>query len=317
MTAKPSDFRKNSIMINEINRINLLLRTFFKERNQKTLKSYQLDLEKFRRYLQVDTLEKAVRHLIDSPHSQANLTVMHYKSLLQKIGLKPATINRRLSALRSLVKTAYMLDLIPWQLEISNDRVKPYEDTEGPGIINVQKMLKTSRSQRNRKKAVRDHAILRLLYDLALKRGMVVNLDLADLDLNGRTIHVADVETKKKRKRLPAETTRALKDWISIRGIAAGPLFLNLDHAGKGNRLTGTSIYRIIRQLGDEIGIKTGPSGLRHTAISEAVKKGDEAGIEAKEVAAFSDHKNPEVLLKKKKKKERVQEILSKLIAKQ
>jgi len=55
-------------------------------------------------------------------------------------------------------------------------------------------------------------------------------------------------------------------------------MLTNLDRAGKGQRLTGTSLYRIVREYGHMVGVKTRPHGLRHTAITKAVKKAHEVG---------------------------------------
>ncbi len=115
-------------------------------------------------------------------------------------------------------------------------------------------------------------------------------------------------------KELPDVTARALTEWILIRGTEDGPVFTNFDHARKGNRLTGTSICRIIRKLGKEIGIQTGPHGIRHTAITGAVKKAREADIGLEEVVGFSDHKDVKTLLIYRDRERNVQGTLSKLI---
>ena len=120
-------------------------------------------------------------------------------------------------------------------------------------------------------KKIRDYAILRLLHDLGLRRSSVVNLDLADLEI------------EQEQKRLWV-TLNALLNWIEIRGTMPGAMFTNFDHALKGGRLTGTSIYRMVRKRGEQIGIKTRPHGIRHTAITEAVKKAKENGIGLEEV---------------------------------
>lgn len=92
-------------------------------------------------------------------------------------------------------------------------------------------------------------------------------------------------------------------------------MFTNFDHAQKGKRFTGTSIYRIARRLGVEIGINTRPHGIRHTATTEAVKKARKSGIGLEEVRDFSNHKRIESLLIYWDRERDVQGVLSKLIA--
>jgi len=81
------------------------------------------------------------------------------------------------------------------------------------------------------------------------------------------------------------------------------------------NTLTGTSIYRLVQKLGDEIGIKTRPHGIRHTAITEAVKKARDNGIGLEQVRDFSDHKEIKTLLVYRDRERNVQGQLSELLA--
>lgn len=68
-------------------------------------------------------------------------------------------------------------------------------------------------------KGVRDLAIFRLLFDLALRREEVASLDLGDLDLESETVSILG---KGKRERteltLPVPTRVALEDWLLVRG---------------------------------------------------------------------------------------------------
>ncbi len=301
---------------NYVNPAHTLIRAFLNGKNESTLRAYRADLENFREYVGVKTLSKSARLLIESLHGQANLLALNYKTQMQKQGFKPTTINRRLSALRSLIQLANTLGIISWKLEVKNDQVESYRDTSGPGEGNFRKMIAANWNQRNQQKAIRDYAILRLLHDLGLRRSSVVNLDYSDLDFEQKRIWVTlKRRTEKKMKELPDATATALSDWILIRGTDDGPFFTNFDHARKGNRLTGTSIYRIIRKLGKEVGIQTRPHGIRHTAITEVVKKAKEADIGLEEVIDFSDHKDVKTLLIYRDRERNVQGTLSKLIA--
>lgn len=293
-----------------------LIRAFLNGKNESTLRAYRADLENFREYLGEKTLSEAARIMIEAPHGQANLLALNYKTEMQGEGFKPTTINRRLSALRSLIQLANTLGMISWKLEVKNDQVESYRDTSGPGETNFQKMITANWNQRNKFKAIRDFAILRLLHDLGLRRSSVVNLDLADLEIEQKRLWVTlKRRSQKKMKHLPDSTLNALMEWIEIRGTHDGAMFTNFDHAGKGERLTGTSVYRLVRKLGEEIGIRTRPHGIRHTAITEAVKKAKENGIGLEEVVDFSDHKEIKTLLIYRDRDRNVQGTLSQLIS--
>jgi hypothetical protein len=91
------------------------------------------DLEDFRDFAKASTLEQAAHSLLTSTLGQANAIVLDYKAHLLGHQLTPATINRRLAALRSLVKLARMLGLVPWKLEVEGMKSEGYRDTQGPG----------------------------------------------------------------------------------------------------------------------------------------------------------------------------------------
>src|SRR5262249_62342700 len=101
-------------------------------------------------------------------------------------------------------------------------------------------------------KGLRDRALLRLLFDLGLRRAEAVRLDVADLDLQAGTVDVLGKgRTQKARLTLPGPTRGALAAWLAVRGSQPGPLFTSCDRAGKGSgRLTGSAVYTIVRRLG-------------------------------------------------------------------
>lgn len=152
---------------------------------------------------------------------------------------------------------------------------------------------------RNDPKGIRDRAIVRALFDLALRRGELVSLDLEDLDLKARTLRVIGKGLAEKMVlTIPEKTAEALAVWLGIRGISPGPLFTNFDHARKGDgRLSGRSVHRIVKSLGDQVGLTTRPHGIRHTSVTEAVKRAQTSGIGLEEVMQFSRHKDVKTLL--------------------
>jgi len=206
--------------------------------------------------------------------------------------------------------------MIPWTLEVKNQKTEAYRDTRGPGIDNFKKILSVT-EDRGDKKGIRDKAILRLLFDLGLRRGEVTSLDVADMDLERKTIQVMGKgRTQKTELSLPAPTIAALTEWLKVRGDFSGPLFLNLDRAKKGaGRITGKSIYRLVRGLGEKIGIKTRPHGIRHSAVTEAVKRAQANGMDLEEVLDFSRHRDVRTLMIYRDRERNVQGKLSELVA--
>ncbi len=293
-----------------------LINAFLSGRSARTVDAYRRDLQDFANFLGVHDTAQAARVFLSGGHGRANLTALNYVQALQDRGLQPTTINRRLAALRSLSALARTIGLIPWRIEIKSVRTTPYGDTRGPGLSAFKRMLNLVESRKD-KKGIRDRAILRLLYDLGLRRGEVVSIDIEDVDLAEKTLRVVGKgHTQKTVLSLPGLTAGALRDWMTARGDEPGPLFLNLDRARKGNgRITGKSIYRMVRDLGNKVGVKTRPHGVRHTAVTEAVKKAQDNGINFEEVLDFSRHKDVRTLMIYRDRERNVQGRLSELVS--
>jgi len=176
---------------------------------------------------------------------------------------------------------------VAWSIEVSGEKLKRYRDTRGPGLDGVRRLL-AGLERRRDGKAIRDRAIVRLLFDLALRRGELVGLDLEHLDLAAGTFAVLGKgDGERELLTLPHETTSALRAWIEVRGPEPGPLFVNVDWAGKGRRLTATSVYRMVRQIGEGAGVRVRPHGLRRGAITAVL---DLSGGDVRAAQRFSRH---------------------------
>src|SRR5262249_10544191 len=145
-------------------------------------------------------------------------------------------------------------------------------------------------------------ALLRLLHDLALRRGEVVALDLADVELDwgetGRVWIVGKGRTQRQPMTLSDRARDALRDWIALRGPEPGPLFHRLDNAqgdGDRGRLAGDSVNRMVRKAARDAGIArpVRAHSLRHQGITRAL---DLTDGDVRSVKRFSRHAKYETL---------------------
>ena len=272
-----------------------LLATWFAGKDAATVRAYSRDLTDFAQYAGALNVGAALEALLALAPGEANALALHYRGALLASGKAPATVNRHLAALRSVVKLARVLGRITWALEVAGVEAVAYRDTRGPGATGFRALVRML-EQRTDAKGRRDLAIVRLLFDRGLRRQEVVTLDVAHYD---RTAHTLAVMGKKRRSRelltIPTPTVAALEAWLAVRGLEPGPLFTNCDRAGKGERLTGRSIARITGAAGESAGIgAVRPHGLRHAAITHAL---DVAAGDTRRVAKFSRHRNLNTLL--------------------
>ena len=266
---------------------------FLAGRNPRTLLAYRRDLTDFQNFTQSTSLQAAAAFLTSQGSGAANGLALAYRVSLQDRGLAPATINRRLAALRSLVKLARVLGMVSWELEVEGIKAAAYRDTRGPGVDGFKKMLELLEGEPD-PKSIRDLAILRLLFGMALRRGEVVSLDLAHLDLEGGRLSIMGKgRTQRESLTIPPKALDSLKAWVAVRGEDPGALFTALDRGHRGHRLDGSAVYRLVSELGQAVGLDTRPHGLRHAGITAAL---DKTNGNTRMVQRFSRHRSLETL---------------------
>jgi len=119
-----------------------LVASFLAGRSPQTLRAYRQDLQSFARWLRAADLDEAAQRLLGSGPGPANALALAYRATLIDQQLAAATVNRRLAALRSLVKLARTIGLVPWALEVPGLPAEPYRDTRGPGLAGVRRLLR-------------------------------------------------------------------------------------------------------------------------------------------------------------------------------
>jgi len=101
--------------------------------------------------------------------------------------------------------------------EVSGDKVVRYRDTTGVSKEVYRDLLAVP--DRSTLKGKRDYAILRLLWDNALRRGEIESADIKDLDTEGRTLAIFGKGRgqQKETVSLSRPTLDALVDWLQER----------------------------------------------------------------------------------------------------
>lgn len=261
----------------------------------------------------------ALRTLLLSTVGRANEIAQTWKSEMVQSGRAPGTVNRRMACLKSFVKWARMAGEVPWAIEVTGVRSELSRDTRGPSLEIVGGMLSLA-AKKPPPRGARDVALIRVLFDLALRIGECVKLDLADVELDSGSIWILGKGRRNKvLLSLPVPTQEALKTWIGVRGPKAGPLFLSYCYvpAHHDRRLLTRSIYRIVRNYGARLGQHVRPHGLRHSSITSAVDAATKAGMSLDQVQQFSRHQKIDTLLTYRDRLQNVQGQLAGLVAEQ
>jgi integrase/recombinase XerC len=273
-----------------------LVTTFLESKSNATRSAYKVDLNCFVEFI-VTLNVSNIEQLMKLAPNETNYAVLKYRDHLTKTH-SPATVNRRLGAVRSLFKLARLLGHSHCRIEISNIKLESYRDTRGPGLPGFKRMM-TKATNQSPVKAARDYAILRLLFDLALRASELTELDMSHIDLEQKRISIKGKgRAQRQFLSLPQTSIDALTKWINFRGNAEGPLFINLiRNLNTRKRLTRTGLYKLIRWMGAQVNVKTRPHGVRHLSITEACKAAQNNGFALEEVMDHSRHKSISTLM--------------------
>ena len=122
-------------------------------------------------------------------------------------------------------------------------------------------------------KEIRDLAMIDLLYSTGIRVGELVNLNIDDIDLEGRECVVYGKGDKERRVYFDAKAKVHLKEYISVRKDQNNALFVTLDAPHDRLKISGVEIR--LRQLGRRLELeRIHPHKFRRTMATRAIDKG-------------------------------------------
>lgn len=270
------------------------------KRSENTRRAYERDVNDF---LKTMTGKSAcpdnVLEFLHLEERQAVSVVLKYKAKLIDKGLKEATVNRRLAAVKSLVEMGRKLGACHYTLgDIRGEKVASYRDTTGVDTKTFERILR--QCDRETLAGKRDYALLRLLWGNALRRNEISQLSVRDFDPASKTLRILGKGrgTQAETIDLGSATVQAIGDWLAERGSYSqdSPLFAALDSAHSGHRLSGDGICKMVVRHSENAGIKKqmSPHRIRHSAITAAL---DATDGDVRKVQKLSRHKNLNTLM--------------------
>lgn len=271
------------------------------KRSPNTRRAYEKDVTLFFQFMTGKSVTPdLVLEFLHLERTQAVSVVLKYKAELIQKGLKEATINRRLAAIKSLVAMGRKIGVCNFSLEdVSGEKVAKYRDTTGIDSETFKRVLQ--QCDRSTLQGKRDYALLRLLWGNALRRNEVSQLNIGDFDPDSKTLRILGKGrgTQSEVIDLGEATTDALADWLEVsRGIRPdeAPLFISLDFHNNGHRLTGDGLRKLVVRLCTKAGIKKtmSPHRIRHSAITAAL---DATDGNVRKVQKLSRHRQLDTLM--------------------
>lgn len=202
--------------------------------------------------------------------------------------LAPATTNRYLSALRSVMKECWRLRLITAEeharaCDVRNVRGSRLPAGRALERSEVAALLQVC-EQDERPAGRRDHAVIAVLWVTGLRRAELAGLGMESLSPDRRTITVIGKGSKERAVYLNDEAVQILERWIALRGTLPGPVFKAISKSGTiraTGHLNPASIRDIVQRRAAQAQVASfAPHSLRRTHASEMLNRTDVLTVE-------------------------------------
>jgi integrase/recombinase XerD len=237
----------------------------------KTIKTYQVQLEKFNIYLVGSGTS------LDDPLTRVD--IQQYITHLTNIGHKASSVNLAFNAIRGFAKWSNQ--------ELAITKIRVVKPT--PILQRTPKSLeRNERNQMLRKveqrRNKRDTAIVTMLLYCGLRVGELIALNIKDVELKrGGVVHVNQGKGNKERQvPMPVEVRNRLEEYLEERpGYSEDdPLYLS----NRRERISVRTVEHMLKQLGDDFH----PHRCRHAFVRGLLDQGVDLVTVAK-LAGHSD----------------------------
>lgn len=209
----------------------------------------------------------------------------------------PATVDKALSALRSVLREAWRLGLMDGETYQRAADVRNLTATRLPAGRALEpgelRALFAVCAADGRPQGARDAALFALMYGAGLRRSEIVALEVDDYTPDTGALAVRNAKGRNDRLVYATNGARdALEAWLEARGPDPGPLFVPVNKAGnvRVRRMTAQAVLYRCRVRAKQAGVgQFSPHDLRRTFVGDLL----EAGADLAMVQRLAGHAQP------------------------
>ncbi|MGY1951317.1 site-specific integrase [Pseudomonas pergaminensis] len=227
-------------------------------------------------------LEDIDWHLLQPEH------VIALVAALREDDYAPNTSSLYVNAVRGVMNEAWRLNLISQEHLLRMRTVKAAPGTrlgQGRNLRRslIREMMEVCAAD-PRPQGLRDAAVIGILYGSGMRKSESVNLDLAQINFEERSLRVIGKGNKELIKYAPDWAFAKLQAWLAFRraqlkeGEVDDSFLFNRIRRGSHitrERITKHAIYYIARQRGEQVGVKIMPHDFRRSFITRVIEEHD------------------------------------------
>ena len=242
---------------------------FQKNLNEKTIKAYRIDLQQFSDFLQ------------ESGGTPSKSALIEYVEKLNKT-YKPKSVKRKMATLKAFFHYLEEEEILPdnpfCRLKLHIHQPKTLPRSVPLHLIEV--MLRVAYAEINntngtvRKTAIRDAAVMEMLFATGVRVSELCGLDVKDVDLTRACIMVWGKGAKERLLYIGnTEVLNVLRQYLGLSERSTGaPLFLNQ----RGNRLSEQSVRIMLRKYEQKahLTLHVTPHMFRHSFATLLLEEG-------------------------------------------
>ena len=229
-----------------------------------TREAYQRDLN----YLQIYCVKQGIKKWSDLNGQK----LRDFISYRHRKGISGRSLQRNLSSIRAFYR--YLLKTGEVNTNPAIGIITPKTARKLPKLLDVDQTCQLLEIEKNDVLAIRDKAILELIYSSGLRLAEIISLDIDDIDFSDRVLTVTGKGKKTRNIPIGKYAIQAIDDWLKNRQALTSSNKKALFISNRGNRISPRSVQQRIKKWAIKQGLSTHvyPHMLRHSFASHILE---------------------------------------------
>jgi integrase/recombinase XerC len=229
-----------------------------------TRDAYQRDLN----YLQMYCVKQGIKKWSDLNGQK----LRDFISYRHRKGISGRSLQRNLSSIRAFYR--YLLKTGEVSTNPAIGIITPKTARKLPKLLDVDQVCQLLEIKQNDVLAIRDKAILELIYSSGLRLAEIISLDIDDIDFSDRVLTVTGKGKKTRNIPIGKYAIQAIDDWLKNRQALTSNNKKALFISNRGNRISPRSIQERTKKWAIKQGLSPHvyPHMLRHSFASHILE---------------------------------------------